>query len=201
MRPKSETLNFELLVPSKGIFYFRKYGTDKKVSVIDSQLQGSGTVFQPRRMSSYANVHRSSRIGKQYAKMLEDYDTWSQVFDQTFEVLLTSAARLSELSTRRSNSCQGKRLKSVLTIRLLLNSEQSQSDLRGIKRTSIQRQYYLARFSRATQVLYNFQYKKLKVTMVLRYHGNFNIYLRGNFLDGNGIIYFDLNGNGIMQFL
>ena len=27
-------------------------------------------------------------------------------------------------------------------------------------------------------------------------------YLCGNFLDGNGIIiYFDLNGNGIMQFL
>ena len=26
-------------------------------------------------------------------------------------------------------------------------------------------------------------------------------YLRGNFLDGNRIIYFDLNGNGIMQFI
>ena len=26
-------------------------------------------------------------------------------------------------------------------------------------------------------------------------------YLRGNFLDGNGITYFDLNGNGITQFL
>ena len=32
--------------------------------------------------------------------------------------------------------------------------------------------------------------------MVSRYHGNFNI-LRGNFLDGNGTIYFDLSGNGI----
>ena len=41
---------------------------------------------------------------------------------------------------------KGKELKSVLTIRLLLNSEQSQTDLRGIKRTSIQRQYYLASF-------------------------------------------------------
>ena len=76
--------------------------------------------------------------------MLEEYDTWSQVFDQFFEVLLKSAARLSELPTRWSNSCQRKRFKSVLTIRLLLNSEQSQTDLRGIKRTSIQRQYYLA---------------------------------------------------------
>ena len=37
MRPKSETSNFELLVPSKGISYFRKYGTDEKVSAIDSQ--------------------------------------------------------------------------------------------------------------------------------------------------------------------
>ena len=26
-------------------------------------------------------------------------------------------------------------------------------------------------------------------------------YLRGNVLDGNGIMYFDLNGNGIIQFL
>ena len=153
MRPKIETPNFELLVPSKVIFYFRKYGTDEKVSAIDSQLQGSGTVFQPRRISSYATLHRSSRIRKQNANMLEEYDTWSQVFDQTFEVLLTSAARLSELPTRCSNSCQEKRLKSVLTIRLLLNSEQSQTDLRGIRRTSIQRQFCLASFSRATQVL------------------------------------------------
>ena len=55
MRPKSETSNFELLVPIKGISCFRKYGTDEKVSAIDSkivQLQESGTVFQPRRISS-----------------------------------------------------------------------------------------------------------------------------------------------------
>ena len=38
MRPKSETSDFKLLVPSKGISYFRKYGTDKKVSAIDSQI-------------------------------------------------------------------------------------------------------------------------------------------------------------------
>ena len=153
MRPKSRTPNFELLVSSKGIFYFRKYGMDEKVSAIESQLQESGTVFQPRRIPSYATLHRLSRIGKQYSNILEEYDTWSQVFDQTFEVLLTSAARLRELSTRWSNSCQGKRLKSVLTILLLLYSEESQRDLQGIKRTSIQRQYYLASFSRATQVL------------------------------------------------
>ena len=71
MRPKSETPNFELLVPSK------------------AQLQGSGTVFQPRRISSYATLHRLSRIEKQYTNMLEEYDTWSQVFDQTFEVSAT----------------------------------------------------------------------------------------------------------------
>ena len=56
MRPKSETPDFELLPPSicTGISYFRKYGTDEKVSTIVSkvvQLQKSGTVFQPRRIS------------------------------------------------------------------------------------------------------------------------------------------------------
>ena len=98
--------------------------------------------------------HHLSRTRKQYASMLEEIDTWSHVFNQTFEALLKSAARLSELPTRWSKRFQGKRfIKSVLTIRLLLNSEQSQTDLRRIKRTSIQRQYYLASFSRATQVL------------------------------------------------
>ena len=87
--PKAN-FNFELLVSSK------------------VQLpQKSGTVFQPR-MISYATLRRLSRIGKQYANMLEGYDTWSQVFNQTFEVLLT-AARLSESPTRWSNSCQGKK--------------------------------------------------------------------------------------------
>ena len=143
MRPKSEISNFELLVPSK------------------VQLQKSGTVFQPR-MFSYVTLRRLSRIGKQYANMLEEDDTWSQVFDQTFEVLLT-AARLSELPTRWSNSCQGKRLKSVLTIRLLLNSEQSQTDLQGIRRTSIQRQYCLASFqsSYSSAVEFSIQQKRL----------------------------------------
>ena len=132
MRPKSEIFKFELLVPSK------------------VQLQKSGTVFQPR-MTSYATLRRLSRIGKQYANMLEEYDTWSQVFDQTFEVLLT-AARSSELPTRWSSSCQGKRVKSVLTIRLLLNFEQSQTDLRGIRRTSIPRQYGLASFIKCCRI-------------------------------------------------
>ena len=36
MRPKSKNSNFELVVPSKGIPYFKKYGTDKKLSAIDS---------------------------------------------------------------------------------------------------------------------------------------------------------------------
>ena len=108
MRPKGEIFNFELLVPGK------------------VQLPKSGTVFQPR-MISYATLRRLSCIGKQYANMLKEYDAWSQVFDQTFEVLLT-AARSSELPTRWSSSCQGKRVKSVLTIRLLLNSEQSITD-------------------------------------------------------------------------
>ena len=109
--------------------------------------------FLAKNISSYATLRRLSRIGKQYAIMLEEYDTWSQVFDQTFEGLLTSAARLSELPTRWSNSCQGKTVKSVLSNRLLLNSEQSQTDLRGIKRTNIQRQYYLENVCRVTQVL------------------------------------------------
>ena len=83
--------------------------------------------------------------------MLEEYDTWSQIFDQTFEVLL-NAARLSELPTHWSNSCQRKRVKSVLTIRLLLNSEQSQTDLRRFRRTSIQRQYCLASFIKCCRI-------------------------------------------------
>ena len=79
MCPKSETSKFELLVPSKGISYFRKYVTDEKVSAIDSkmvQLHESGTVFQPRRISSFVPLHHLSRIGKQYTKMLEEYHTW-----------------------------------------------------------------------------------------------------------------------------
>ena len=66
MSPESETSNFELLVPSK------------------VQLQESETVFLPRRISSYA-THRLSRIGKQYANMLEEYDKWSLVFNHFFE--------------------------------------------------------------------------------------------------------------------
>ena len=80
MRPKSETSNFELLVLSKDISYIRKYGTDEKVSAIDSkivQLQESGTVLQPRRISSSVPLHSVSRIGKQYTKMLGEYDTLS----------------------------------------------------------------------------------------------------------------------------
>ena len=82
--PKAK-LPTKLLVPSKGISYFRKYGTDEKVSAIDSkivQLQRSGTVFQPIRISSSATLHRSSRIRKQCTNMVEEYDTWSQVFNQ-----------------------------------------------------------------------------------------------------------------------
>ena len=133
--PKSETPNFELLVPSK------------------VQLQKKQNSILAKNDLLFTQFFIIC-IEKQYANMLEEYDTWSQVFDQTFEALLTSAARLSELPTRWSKRCQGKRLiKSVLTIRLSLNSEQPQTNLRGIKRTSIQRQYYLVSFSRATQVL------------------------------------------------
>ena len=77
MRPESETSNFELLVPSK------------------VQLQESETVFLPRRISSYA-THRLSRIGKQYTNMLEEYDTCSQVFNQSFEVRATNVSCLFE---------------------------------------------------------------------------------------------------------
>ena len=64
MRPKSETSNFELLVPSKGISYFRKYRMDEKVSVIDSkigQLQKSGTVFQPYNLTTNQRAPRSQK--------------------------------------------------------------------------------------------------------------------------------------------
>ena len=97
MHPKSETSNVKLLVPSKGISYFRKYGTDEKVSAIDFQivqLQESGAVFQPRRISSNATLHRLLRIGKQYANIIEEYDTWSHVFKQNFEVRATNVCLL-----------------------------------------------------------------------------------------------------------
>ena len=89
MPPKSEASSFKLLVPKKGISYFRKYGTDEKNRAIDSKIvqpQESGTVFQPRRISSSATLHRLSSIGKQYANMLEEYDTWSQVFNQASKI-------------------------------------------------------------------------------------------------------------------
>ena len=69
MHPKSENSDFKLLVSSKVISYFRKYGTDEKVSAIDSkivQLQKSETIFQPRKISSSATLHPLSRIRKQY---------------------------------------------------------------------------------------------------------------------------------------
>ena len=101
MRTKKRNFHSELLVPSK------------------VQLQKGGTVFQ-QRIVFYAILRQSSRIGKQYANMLEKFDTWSQVFGQTFEALLT-AARSSW-----SNSWQWERGKFIVTIRLLLNSEQPQ---------------------------------------------------------------------------
>ena len=97
MRTNSETSNFELLVPVKGIYDFRKYGTDEKGSVIDSyiiQLQESGTMFQPRRNSSYATLHHLTRIGKQYANILKEYDTWLQVFNHFFKVRATDVCLL-----------------------------------------------------------------------------------------------------------
>ena len=84
MRPKSETPNFELLVPSKGICYL-------------------------------CNT-RLSRIGKQYANMLEEYDTWSQVFDQTFETRATYVC------------CSIKRVAGTLVIQLLREKAQVSPD-------------------------------------------------------------------------
>ena len=40
------------------------------------QLQKSGAVFQPRRISSSATLHRLSRMGKQYMKIIKECDTW-----------------------------------------------------------------------------------------------------------------------------
>ena len=44
------------------------------------QLQKSGTVFQPSRISSSVALHRLSLIGKQYTKILGEYDTWSPAY-------------------------------------------------------------------------------------------------------------------------
>ena len=103
MRSKSETPDFKLLVSSKGISYFRKYGTDEKVSTIDSKivrLQKSGTVFQQRRISSSATLQYLSRIGKQYTKMLGGYDTLSPAYSIFLSKgYLRLPAMLSELPT------------------------------------------------------------------------------------------------------
>ena len=60
MSGESETFNFELLVPSKGISYFRKYGTDEKVSAINSKivpLQKNGTVYENARGLRYVVIY------------------------------------------------------------------------------------------------------------------------------------------------
>ena len=161
MSPKSETSNFELLVLSKGISYIRKYGTDKKVGAIDSkivQLQESGTVLQPRRISSSVPLHSLSRIGKQYTKMLGEYDTLSpassNVWGKGYQRL---PAWLSEVPTSWSNLqtvVKGRGFSQLYLFKCIPNLKQwLQTDLWGIRRTSIQRQYYFASFSRATQVL------------------------------------------------
>ena len=88
-KAKLPTLSYRFFPSSKGISCFRNYETDEKVSTVDSQivqLQKSGTVFQPRRISSYATLHRLSRVEKQYTKILEGYDTWSQVFNQATKI-------------------------------------------------------------------------------------------------------------------
>ena len=48
MRSRSETPDFKLLVSSKAISYFRTYGTDEKVSTIDSTIQKSSSTPEKR---------------------------------------------------------------------------------------------------------------------------------------------------------
>ena len=79
MRPKIETSDFKLLVLSKGISHFRKHGTDEEVSAIDSQ------VVQLRKTEQYFSQEGSPRL-QQYTKILEEYDTWSQVFNQASKI-------------------------------------------------------------------------------------------------------------------
>ena len=102
MRPKSEISNFELLVPSKGIFYFRKYGTDEKVSAIDSLRY-----FNSRKAEQFKKdlLLRKSTAFTAYWKtvcdVLEEYDTWSQVFNQTSEVRATSVFCMIERAAEK----------------------------------------------------------------------------------------------------
>ena len=94
-KAKLSTLKYWFLVRVSPIFE-KTERMKKSVQLTHKivQLHESGTVFQPRRISSYAILHRLSRIGKQYANMLEEYDTWSQVFNQTFEVRATNVCLL-----------------------------------------------------------------------------------------------------------
>ena len=83
MRSKSETPDFKLLVSSKGISYFRKYGTDEKASAIDSK--DSSTPEKPNSISAKKDLlvrNTTSFIAHWktvYTKMLGEYDTRSPV--------------------------------------------------------------------------------------------------------------------------
>ena len=87
MRPQSETSDFKLLVPSKSISYFRKYGTDEKVRAIDSkivQLHKSGKMRDDELSRKAELSQPSDGILKilqtnAYTNMLGKYGTWSQV--------------------------------------------------------------------------------------------------------------------------
>ena len=96
---------------------------------------------------------RLLRVGKQYAKMLEEYDTWSQAYSN-FEIRATYVC------------CSIERVADTLIKQLPREKDQASSyystaveywtitdRLAEIGRMSIERQYYLASFSRATQVL------------------------------------------------
>ena len=142
--PKAKFPTLNLLVPSK------------------VQLQKRGTVFQPRMISSLRNSSSFITDWKTVCEYARGIRYVWQVFNRTFEVLLP-AVRLSELPTRWSNSYQGKRIKPVLITRLLLNSKQSQTDLRGIRRTSIQRQILPRKFqsSYSSAVEFSIQHARL----------------------------------------
>ena len=130
---KIKIFNFELLVPSK------------------VQLQKSGTVFHDKN-----DLLRNAMSIIAYWKTVCEYAREVRYVVASFRSNCRNASdccSIERVTGTLVKQLPRKRVESVLTIRLLLNSEQSQADLRGIKRTSVRRQYYLANFSRVIQVL------------------------------------------------
>ena len=98
----------------KSISYFFKYGTDEKVSAIDSkivQLQESGTVYENARGIRYV-------VACLLNFLKQGLPTSACLIERVADKLIKSL-----------NSCQGKRFKSVLVIQVHSESRTMNTDI------------------------------------------------------------------------